>query len=115
MQTIGLSGPLLSLLAGGVVGSTLAPAKRVRNWGWENWWLVYSASAYFCFPWVVAAFTIPHLLTVYRLAGLRLDLETVFLGMAWGFAVVLAGKYAAMGVSPGEACPIVGSQAKLKR
>ena len=92
MQTIGLSGPLLSLLAGGSVGSTLAPVKRLKNWAWENWWLVYSASAYFFFPWIVAAFTIPHLPSVYRLAGRSVTLETFFLGMAWGFAVVLAGK-----------------------
>jgi L-rhamnose-H+ transport protein len=30
--------------------------------------------------------------SVYRLAGRNITLETFFLGMAWGFAVVLAGK-----------------------
>jgi L-rhamnose-H+ transport protein len=92
MQTIGLSGPVFSLLAGGIAGSTLAPLKRVKNWTWENWWLVVAACAYFFFPWIVAAFSVPHLPSVYRLAGRNVTLETVLLGMAWGFAVVLSGK-----------------------
>lgn len=92
MPSIGVSGPLLSLLAGGASGSTLAPAKRVRNWAWENWWLVYSCCAYLLCPWLFAALTIPHLPEVYRLAGRNVAVETVLLGMGWGFAVVLAGK-----------------------
>lgn len=92
MPGIGLSGPALSLLAGGIGGSTLAPMKRIKNWTWENWWLVYAACAYFFSPWIVAAFSIPHLPSVYRLAGPHVSLETFFLGLAWGFAIVLAGK-----------------------
>jgi L-rhamnose-H+ transport protein len=92
MQAIGLSGPALALLAGGIGGSTLAPMKRIKNWPWENWWLVFAACTYFFSPWIVAAFSIPHLLSVYRLAGRNATLETFFIGMAWGFAVVLAGK-----------------------
>jgi L-rhamnose-H+ transport protein len=82
----------LSLLAGGIGGSTLAPVKRIKNWAWENWWLVFAVCAYFLSPWIFAALSIPQLPTVYRLAGLTITLETVFLGMGWGFAVVLAGK-----------------------
>ncbi len=92
MQTIGISGPLLSFLAGGIGGSTLAPVKRIRNWAWENWWLFYAVCAYFVSPWIVAAFSIPHLPSVYRLAGRNVTLVTFLLGMGWGFAVVLAGK-----------------------
>lgn len=92
MQPIGIGGPALSLLAGGIGGSTLAPAKRIKNWAWENWWLVFAICAYLCSPWIVAAFSIPHLSSVYRLAGHKATLETLFIGMAWGFAVVLAGK-----------------------
>lgn len=92
MQTIGISGPLLSFLAGGIGGSTLAPVKRIKNWDWENWWLFYAVCAYFISPWIVAAFSIPHLPSVYRLAGRNVTLVTFLLGMGWGFAVVLAGK-----------------------
>lgn len=92
MLAIGSSGPVLSLLAGGVGGSTLSPVKRIKNWAWENWWLVYAICAYFLSPWIVALFSIPHLPSVYRLAGHNVTLETFLLGMGWGFAVVLAGK-----------------------
>jgi L-rhamnose-H+ transport protein len=92
MAAIALSGPALSLLAGVVAGSTLAPIKRIKNWPWESWFLVFAVCAYLFSPWIVAAFSIPHLPSVYRLAGRNITLETFLLGIAWGFAIVLSGK-----------------------
>jgi len=85
------SGPTLSLVAGVLSGSTFAPMKRIKNWPWENWFLIV-VFAYACSPWTVAALSIHDLTSVYRLAGHTIVLETLFLGMAWGFSVVLAGK-----------------------
>jgi L-rhamnose-H+ transport protein len=92
VKTGGISGILLTLIAGGVGGSVLVPITRVRNWAWENTWLLYAACAYLFFPWIVALFSIPHLLSVYRRAGNATISTTFLLGIGWGLAVVLAGK-----------------------
>jgi L-rhamnose-H+ transport protein len=87
----GWSGLIVALLAGVVMGSVLVPMKLVKGWAFENTWLVYSVCAYLASPWIVASFTIPHLESVYRHAGLRVSLITFFLGAGWGLAVVLFG------------------------
>jgi L-rhamnose-H+ transport protein len=87
----GWSGLIVALLAGIVMGSVLVPMKLVKNWAFENTWLVYSVCAYLASPWIVAFFTIPHLASVYQHSGLRVSLITFFLGTGWGLAVVLFG------------------------
>jgi L-rhamnose-H+ transport protein len=85
------AGVAITVCAGGVGSSTLMPSKYVREWKWENTWLVYSSLAYLLFPWLSAVLTVPHLAAVY--AGV--ELETLFLtalfGLGWGGGVVLYG------------------------
>jgi L-rhamnose-H+ transport protein len=88
----GFGGVALALIAGCITGSVLIPIKRVRNWAWENTWLVYAVCAYSFSPWIVAAFSVPHLSSVYRNAGLHVTVPTFLLGIGWGLAVALAGK-----------------------
>ena len=79
-------------VAGGAVGSsTLMPVKYVHAWKWENTWLVYSLLAYFSFPLLSAALTVPHLKSVYAPQAPRTLLLTALFGFAWGAGVVLYG------------------------
>jgi L-rhamnose-H+ transport protein len=95
------------LLAGVFQGSFLFPSKWMKGWSWENYWLVFAATAYLASPWLVAALTIPRLLDVYRgisagalvsiglfgtgwgLGALTFGLGVDAVGMALGFAVIL--------------------------
>jgi L-rhamnose-H+ transport protein len=86
-----LGGIAVSILAGTVGGSHLMPMKYVRQWPWENTWLVYSIFAYLLFPCFAAIFTVPHLFAVYEDSGRGVLLMVSALGLAWGAGVVLYG------------------------
>jgi L-rhamnose-H+ transport protein len=91
MQIKGWTGLAAALLAGAINGSVLMPMKFVRNWAWENTWLLFAICAYVLSPWTVALYSIPHLGAVYGQAGLRVTAVTCLLGVGWGLAVVLFG------------------------
>jgi L-rhamnose-H+ transport protein len=84
-------GLALVLFAGFLGGSVLAPMKLVRTWKWDHAWMFYVCNAYFMFPWVVAYFTVPHLLAVYPMAGWKIVLATASFGMFWGLSLALYG------------------------
>jgi L-rhamnose-H+ transport protein len=85
------TGLAAAVIAGIVNGSVLVPMKFVRNWSWENTWLLFAFCAYVCSPWAVAFYSVPHLLAVYGQAGFVVTALTCVLGMGWGLAVVLFG------------------------
>ena len=39
----------------------MAPSKYIRGWAWENYWLVFAATAYLICPWLLAIATVPKL------------------------------------------------------
>ncbi len=86
-----ITGLLLTLIAGLLGGSVLAPLKRMRLWPFPNAWAIYSVWAYLIMPWVVAFLTIPHLASVYPQVSAQTKLICGAAGLGWGFAVVLFG------------------------
>jgi L-rhamnose-H+ transport protein len=86
-----LLGLTLTIVAGVLGGSVLAPIKRMRRWPFHNSWAVYSLWAYFIMPWVVGFATVPGLLSIYPQVSLRTALICGLSGFGWGFAVVLFG------------------------
>lgn len=90
-MTTPLGGLALVLFAGLIGGTVLAPMKLVRTWKWDHAWLFYVCNAYFLAPWVVAFLTVPHLLSVYPLAGAKIVLMTASFGLFWGLSLALYG------------------------
>ncbi len=91
MQSQTELGLALVLIAGMMSGTCMAPLKKIHRWKWENAWLVFSLSCLIVYPWALAAFTIPHLGTVYASASWS-DLAPPFVfGFLWGVAQVLYG------------------------
>ncbi|MCX6623268.1 MAG: hypothetical protein NTY38_19825 [Acidobacteria bacterium] len=86
-----ITGLILTLIAGLLGGSVLAPLKRMRLWPFQNSWAVYSVWAYLIMPWVVAFATIPHLISIYPEVSMETKLICAAAGLGWGFAVVLFG------------------------
>lgn len=90
-MTSPFAGIALVLFAGFLGGTVLAPMKLVRTWKWDHAWMFYVCNAYFMFPWLVAFLTVPHLLSVYPLAGCKIVLATASFGMFWGLSLALYG------------------------
>jgi L-rhamnose-H+ transport protein len=99
---------LILVFGGGVLqGSFMAPAKWIRNWAWENYWLLFSLTAYLIAPWWLAWVTVPRLFEIYAgtttaalvsvgifgaiwgIGALAFGLGVDALGMAVGFAIIL--------------------------
>lgn len=84
-------GMTVIVLAGAVGSATLLPMKFVRNWQWENTWVLYAALAYFVFPLSVAWLTVPQLGQVYAEAGWSVVVPVTLFGLGWGLSVVMLG------------------------
>jgi len=85
------AGLLLVCLAGILQGSFLVPAKGIRKWSWENYWLIFSVTAYLICPWILAFATIPRLLEIYRGASPAALLSVAVFGVGWGVGAVTFG------------------------
>lgn len=100
-------GVLLHAIGGFAAGSFYIPFKKVRNWAWESYWLVGGVFSWIIMPWLVAALTVPDLLSLLREApsssiihsyvfgvlwgvgGLTFGLSMRYLGMSLGYAIAL--------------------------
>ena len=84
-------GMAIVLLAACLQGSFMLPTKWMRNWQWENYWLIFSLTAYLVCPWALAWATIPNLAEVYQNAPLVPMLLVLLFGSAWGIGAVTFG------------------------
>jgi L-rhamnose-H+ transport protein len=100
-------GVLLHALGGFAAGSFYIPFKKVRNWAWESYWLVGGVFSWIVTPWVIAAATVPGLMSVlsrapangiiwsyvfgllWGIGGLTFGLSVRYLGMSLGYAIAL--------------------------
>jgi L-rhamnose-H+ transport protein len=96
---------LALIVAGGVAqGAFLAPAKWIRNWKWENYWLIFSLTSYLIVPWLLAFLTIPKLLEIYTGSTAAAFFSVGVFGSAWGVGAVSFGLgVEALGVALGFA------------
>jgi L-rhamnose-H+ transport protein len=86
-----LAALVMVILAGSMNGSFAAPMSRIRGWQWEHIWLLWSILAMFVLPSSVCFATVPHLGSVYRIAGASALGATALYGMLWGAGTVLFG------------------------
>jgi L-rhamnose-H+ transport protein len=96
---------LALVVAGGVwQGAFMAPTKWIRDWRWENYWLLFSLTAYLIAPWSLAFLTIPRLFDIYSSSSAA-DLFSVgIFGSAWGIGALSFGLgVEALGVALGFA------------
>jgi len=90
-QTQATLGAALVVLGGVLHGSFASPMKGIKNWAWENSWLVYSVVATILFPITLAFLTVPSLSAVYAATTTSLLLQVVFYGFGWGMGSTLFG------------------------
>lgn len=86
-----LTGLLLVCLAGAMAGLILAPAKLMRTYRFENYWLIYSLSGTVAIPWLLAAWALPDLPGFLAgLSGAAMVTPGLF-ALSWGVASTLGG------------------------
>src|SRR4029453_13192608 len=85
------TGLVVTLIAGVIGGSVLAPMKFMTRWPFQNSWAAYSLWAYLLMPWAVGLATLPRLLSVYPQVSRSSLLICAACGIGWGIAVVLFG------------------------
>ena len=86
-----VAGLALVLLGGVFQGSFMYPSKHIKGWAWENYWLIFAATAYVACPWIIAAFTVPRLPEVYSGLAPGPVVSTLIFGFGWGLGAVLFG------------------------
>jgi L-rhamnose-H+ transport protein len=84
-------GLVLVLIAGLLQGSFLFPSKWLREWKWENYWLIFATSAYLIAPWLLAWFTIPDLGSLYQNLSWDVAIPVILFGFGWGLGAVTFG------------------------
>ena len=83
---------LIFVFGGGILqGSFMAPTKWIRNWAWENYWLLFSLTAYLITPWWLAWVTVPRLFEIYAGSTPAALVSVGFFGAIWGIGALTFG------------------------
>jgi|YelNatPaOPRAMG01_1025707.scaffolds.fasta_scaffold10221_2 L-rhamnose-H+ transport protein len=86
-----LGAALVVVAAGLVHGSFALPMKKLKDWRWENIWLVYSVAGLIFVPALLAFVSVPQLGTVYATTpASNIALVAIF-GFGWGLGSTLFG------------------------
>ena len=62
-----------------------------QGWVWENYWLIFSSTAYLICPWILALATIPRLFDVYARVSIGSLASVAIYGIGWGFGALTFG------------------------
>ena len=77
---------ILIFMLGGLAGAVFyLPFKKVKNWAWESYWLVYAVFGLLLVPWILALATSPNVLSVLRAAPGDELTYCLVCGAIWGF------------------------------
>eukprot|EP00038_Savillea_parva_P007669 m.171767 g.171767 ORF g.171767 m.171767 type:complete len:356 (+) comp13418_c0_seq1:68-1135(+) len=88
MQSI--VGLIIIFLAGALSGLFTTPARFIKGWEWENFWLVYSIFGLLTMPWALALFSTDAVDILAHTPGIDI-LYTMASGFGWGIGSVTFG------------------------
>jgi len=77
---------------GGLAGAVFyVPFKKVKDWAWESYWLVYAVFGLVIVPWVLALATSPNVFSVLGAAPTSELVYCTVCGVIWGFGGLTFG------------------------
>ena len=83
---------ILIFMLGGLAGAIFyLPFKKVRQWAWESYWMVYAVFGLLLVPWILALATSPNVLAVLRAAPPGELAYCLACGVVWGFGGLTFG------------------------
>ena len=93
---------------GGLAGATfLLPARGIRGWAYETWWMFYCVFGLLISPFVVCAVTVPDFWNVTMSASSKTLLSCVGFGAIWGIGGLTWGlmvRYLGIGLGLAIGC-----------
>ena len=112
--------PILGMLVfaiGGLAGATfLLPARGVKGWAYETWWMFYCVVGLLVMPTVVCALAVPDFWTVAMSAPSSTILQCVAFGAVWGVGGLTWGlmvRYLGIGLGLAIGCGLCAATGTL--
>ncbi|MGD0381977.1 MAG: L-rhamnose/proton symporter RhaT [Thermoguttaceae bacterium] len=102
---------------GGLAGAVFyLPFKKVKNWAWESYWMIYAVAGLVIVPWALAFSTSPNVISVLR-ASPPQQLGYCFLcGAMWGIGGLTWGlmiRYLGVGLGLALGCGLCSAAGTL--
>jgi len=114
------SNPILGILmyvCGGLAGAVFyLPFKKVKNWAWESYWMVYSIVALLIVPWVLVLLVSPNVFSVLKGTSPTTLLWCYIFGAMWGVGGLTWGlmiRYLGVGLGLAIGCGLCASAGTL--
>ena len=107
MDATPLIGVLMYMVGGALGASFYLPFKKVKNWAWESYWLIYCLAALIVVPWVLALIFSPNVISVLRGTTSDTLLRAYLFGAMWGVGGLTWGlgiRYLGLGLGLAIAC-----------
>ena len=102
---------------GGLAGAVFyLPFKKVKNWAWESYWLVYAVVGLVIVPWVLALSTSPNVLAVLAHSPLPVLGYCFLCGAMWGLGGLTWGlmiRYLGVGLGLAIGCGLTSAAGTL--
>jgi len=102
---------------GGLAGAIFyLPFKKVKNWAWESYWLIYALFGLIIVPWVLAAFMSPNTLAVIQSAPRQQLIYCCLCGAAWGVGGLTWGlmiRYLGVGLGLAIGCGLTSASGTI--
>ena len=108
---------MLIFALGGLAGATfLLPARGVKGWAYETWWLVYVFVGHICCPTLICWLTVPDFWNVVLSAPGKVLAQIVFFGAIWGVGGLTWGlmvRYLGIGLGLAIGCGLCAATGTL--
>ncbi|MCQ2391838.1 MAG: rhamnose/proton symporter RhaT [Kiritimatiellae bacterium] len=108
---------MLVFSLGGLAGATfLLPARGVKGWAYESWWLVYVFVGHLVCPTLICYFTVPDFWNVITSAPGTVIAQCVFFGAIWGVGGLTWGlmvRYLGIGLGLAIGCGLCAATGTL--
>jgi L-rhamnose-H+ transport protein len=118
--TLATSNPALGVVIfalGGLAGAVFyLPFKKVKNWAWESYWLIYALFGLVIVPWVLAFSTSPNVVAVLKQAPMSVVVYCCLCGAMWGLGGLTWGlmiRYLGVGLGLAIGCGLCSATGTL--
>jgi len=108
---------IMIFMIGGLAGAIFyMPLKKVKDWAWESYWMIYAVFGLLIVPWILALTMSPNVIAVLKAAPNKELLYCVLCGAAWGFGGLTWGlmiRYLGVGLGLALGCGICSAAGTL--